>query len=159
MDAGIPSGGARRGETVRIEPAAHGGQCVRAARAFTDGAFIGRFEGTPVAAPTRLSLQTGADTHIEPAADCPLAFLNHACSPNAAFRGRDLHALRPLTAGDEITIDYNCHEADMSAPFDCRCGAQGCLGRIAGWDHLTPAQRAARRDQAAVWLSASGSGS
>lgn len=132
----------------------HGGgeRGVFAAADIRAGAFLGTFDGAPVAAPTRLSLQVGAGLHIEPAADCPLAFLNHSCAPAAAFTGRALHAVRDIPAGAEITIDYTCHEAAMTAPFDCRCGAPGCLGRVAGWATLTPAQREARRGRTASWL-------
>jgi SET domain-containing protein len=35
-----------------------------------------------------------------------LRFLNHAKKPNAEMDGRDLHAARNISAGEEITIDY-----------------------------------------------------
>lgn len=131
---------------------ANGQQGVFARRAFAAGERIGTFEGAIVATPTRLSLQTGAAEHVEPAGNCALRFLNHACNPNAAFTGRELCALCTVPEGSEITIDYTCHEAAMDAPFDCRCGAADCVGRVAGWNALTPAQRATRRTRAASWL-------
>lgn len=36
----------------------------------------------------------------------PLRFANHSPTPNAAFYGRELWALRRIPAGTEITIDY-----------------------------------------------------
>lgn len=139
---------------LAVRPRADGEGGVFALANTPRNAFLGTFLGRETAAPTRLSLQVGADLHIEPAADCPLAFLNHSCAPNAAFRGRDLYAVRDIAADEEITLDYNCHEAAMTAPFECRCGAADCLGRVAGWAALTPAQREARRGRAAPWLDA-----
>lgn len=142
------------GDAFRVGPAAHGGHGVFAARDLAAGERIGRFEGTPVAAPTRFSLQFGPGLHLDPG-DHPLRNLNHACAPTAAFRGRDLHALQAIPAGGEVTIDYNCHEAGMSAPFACACGAPDCVGRVAGWSRLGAMQREARRDRVAAWLTGS----
>lgn len=38
-----------------------------------------------------------------------------------------------------LTIDYNAMELDMSSPFDCRCGADNCRGRVSGFANLPPA--------------------
>ncbi|VGO11543.1 hypothetical protein PDESU_00087 [Pontiella desulfatans] len=35
-----------------------------------------------------------------------LKFLNHSCEPNAEFDGEELHALRAIDPGDEITFHY-----------------------------------------------------
>ncbi len=79
-----------------------------------------------------MSLQFGPREHVEPAEGCPLRFLNHACEPNAAFRGLDLHAVRETPAGVEITIDYNAHEDELAHPFACGCGAENCVGTVRG---------------------------
>lgn len=61
-----------------------------------------------------------------------LRFANHSCRPNAVLRinqGRvELYALRPLAAGEEITLDYGPthHEGRLR----CRCGAPNCIGHI-----------------------------
>jgi SET domain-containing protein len=66
------------------------------------------------------------------ASDDALRFVNHSCRPNAVLRinqGRiELYALRPMAAGEEITIDYGPthHEGRLR----CRCGAAGCAGRL-----------------------------
>ena len=61
-----------------------------------------------------------------------LRFTNHSCRPNAVLRivqGRvELYALRDLTIGEEITIDYG--ETHHGGRLRCRCGAPGCIGRI-----------------------------
>jgi len=106
-------------------------------------------EGDLVARPTRYSLQVDEDLHVDvpaatPPADVrerhPWRFLNHSCAPNAVVRDRAVFALRPIRPGDEITLDYNATEWDMSWPFPCRCGV--CDGaQIAGFRHLDPAAR------------------
>lgn len=141
------------GETVfLVRPRPDGERGVFAARALAAGSFIGRFEGEPVAMPTRLSLQVGANLHIEPAADCPLAFLNHACDPSAVFSGRVLVVRRALAAGAELTIDYTCHEPLLAFPFPCECGSPLCVGTVRGWSRLDAVQRTVRRDRAGSWL-------
>jgi hypothetical protein len=108
-------------------------QGVFAARSIGVGEFIARFEGVESATRTRMSLQFGPGQHIEPAEECPLRFLNHACEPNAAFQGVDLHARRDIPEGGEITIDYNAHEETLSHPFACRCGSPRCVGTVRGF--------------------------
>ena len=67
--------------------------------------------------------------------------MNHACEPNAAIRGRGVAAIRPISAGEEVTFDYNTTEYDMAAPFACRCGSQRCRGQIRGFKHLPSGER------------------
>jgi hypothetical protein len=52
-----------------------------------------------------------------------LRFLNHSCGPNAAFSQFELRAVRPITAGQEITITYgsgtcSCMQVDCGATND-----------------------------------------
>ena len=116
--------------------AAGGGLGVFAPRDFSRGDYIARFEGVETTVRTRMSLQFGPApgpcVHVEPAEDCPLRFLNHACEPNGMFRDRELFAIRPIASGEEITIDYNAHEDELSHPFECRCGSPRCIGMVRG---------------------------
>jgi D-alanine-D-alanine ligase len=57
---------------------------------------------------------------------------NHSCMPNTAFRGLDVIALHPIAQGEELTLDYGAAMNELSEPFDCRCGAPNCRGRIIG---------------------------
>jgi SET domain-containing protein len=55
------------------------------------------------------------------------AFINHSCDPNAFMRavpGRKVafFALRDISPGEEITIDYS----DPDHPEVCHCGAKRC---------------------------------
>jgi uncharacterized protein len=59
-------------------------------------------------------------------------FINHSCQPNCFVRIVRGHiiffALRAITPGEEITMDYvNSYHPDTKR---CRCGAPGCRGTI-----------------------------
>ena len=60
----------------------------------------------------------------------PMRFTNHACTPNARLTIRDgrieFYALRPITPGEEITVNYG--ETHHNGTLACRCGAPGCVG-------------------------------
>jgi hypothetical protein len=81
-------------------------------------------------------------------------FLNHSCAPSTRLDFERLHlvALRPLVAGEELTFNYLTSEWTMAAPFACRCGAAGCLGRIAGFSRLAPAEQEALRPWVSPFL-------
>jgi hypothetical protein len=145
-------------QSVTVEEVLTGGdggqKGVFAARDMAAGARIAPFTGVETRTRSRMSLQFGRDLHVEPAETCLLRFLNHACNPNAVFveNERVLVARRAIRPGEEITIDYTCHEDALAEPFPCRCGAPDCLGMVRGWKHLGPPQRAIRRERAGSWL-------
>lgn len=62
----------------------------------------------------------------------PLRFTNHSCAPNAVLRIRqgrvEIYAMRDLTAGEEITVNYG--QTHHEGKLRCRCGAPGCAGRL-----------------------------
>lgn len=66
-------------------------------------------------------------------ADNPARHANHSCNPSAEMVRRGdrilLVALRDLEPGDEITFDYGYGLSDALA-HPCRCGSEGCPGRI-----------------------------
>ena len=112
------------------------------------GEFLLRVEGALTGSPTRYSVQIDGGRHIDVPVGTSLreqleryrwSFLNHACEPNAAFRGLTLVAMRAIRAGEEITFHYATTECDMAEPFRCRCGSPLCLGEIRGFRHLPPA--------------------
>ena len=61
----------------------------------------------------------------------PTAYINHSCTPNSFSRiaqGRIyFHALRPIEAGEEITLDYT---PSQHPGRPCTCGSPGCRGVI-----------------------------
>ena len=60
----------------------------------------------------------------------PMRYVNHSCAPNArlAIRGGrvEFYALRAISPGDEITVDYG--QTHHDGRLACRCGAAGCAG-------------------------------
>ena len=62
----------------------------------------------------------------------PMRYTNHSCAPNGrlSIRGGrvEFYALRPITAGEEITVDYG--ETHHEGRLVCRCGAPGCVGKL-----------------------------
>ncbi len=126
-----------------------GQSSLRSLRAFAPGDPLAAFRPhTLQAAPTRMTVQMSETEHIELAPSW-LAFINHSCDPNARFDPdvRHLVAERAIAPGDELTFFYPSTEWSMATPFDCRCGAARCLGRIDGAARLDPARLAG------FWLS------
>ncbi|KAG2428452.1 hypothetical protein HXX76_011572 [Chlamydomonas incerta] len=91
-------------------------------------------------------MQTGPTSHIilEPAY---LQNINHSCAPNTFWNATSMQfeALEDVAPGSQLTFFYPSTEWDMETPFDCCCGAAGCLGRIAGAKHLSDEQFARYR--------------
>jgi hypothetical protein len=124
------------------------------------GEVVMEAHGRISARPTRHSVQVGAESHLQlPDEVSPgleperygWRYLNHACEPSAAWRGRTLFLRRPLAPGDEIAFDYNTTEREMATPFRCRCGR--CDGAwVKGFVHLDPAAQALLIPHAAPWL-------
>jgi len=62
------------------------------------------------------------------------AFVNHSCDPNCEsdqIKGRIwIIAVRDITAGEELTYDYNIYDAEPGEDATCRCGAANCRGTM-----------------------------
>ena len=84
------------------------GRGVFARRRFRSDAYIATFEGRRTERDGMHVLwvieDDGSETGIE--GRNALRYLNHSRSPNAEFRGPDLHALRNIQPGQEITFHY-----------------------------------------------------
>ncbi len=57
---------------------------------------------------------------------------NHSCSPNTAYFGLNLLAIKPISTGDELTMDYANLLDEAAETFDCQCGAPGCRKVVSG---------------------------
>lgn len=57
---------------------------------------------------------------------------NHCCEANTAFDGLNVLALRNISIGQELTLDYADFLDENMEPFDCRCGAPSCRRLISG---------------------------
>jgi hypothetical protein len=87
------------------------------------------------------TIQIDRDVHLVPPA--PMRFLNHSCEPNCGIliqRGTDnieIHALRDIAAGEELTLDYETFEEEFEAlTGPCLCRTASCRGRLRGYGFL-----------------------
>lgn len=141
---------------------AHGELRVVALEDFGEGTVIFRLAGIASPLATRHTVQIAADEHLQVPEGTnltqqieryPWQFLNHACRPNTLVRGRDLVALRPIRAFEELSFDYETTEWQLAEPFACRCGE--CGGRrVAGFRFLDREERRLRQRYLAPHLQA-----
>ncbi|HMO62351.1 MAG TPA: SET domain-containing protein-lysine N-methyltransferase [Ferruginibacter sp.] len=57
---------------------------------------------------------------------------NHSCTPNTAYNGLNVIALRNIKKGEELTLDYTAFLDEHMESFQCSCGSANCRGVIAG---------------------------
>jgi len=57
---------------------------------------------------------------------------NHCCDPNTSFDGLNVLAIKNISKGHELTLDYADFLDENMEPFDCQCGSISCRGKIAG---------------------------
>ncbi len=72
----------------------------------------------------------------------PVNFINHSCEPNLGYDGVDaIMALRTISPGEEIRMDYGTYSFSFDHEFTCRCGASWCRGKVTGndWPELVRA--------------------
>jgi hypothetical protein len=112
----------------------HGNSLV-AKTPFKRGDFIMPLMGV-LSVRTYRTIQIEVSSHLE---GTVAAFLNHSCQPTSIVQASTLsvHAAKDLKAGDEITFFYPSTEWDMARPFKCLCGAQDCIGFVAGARYLS----------------------
>ncbi|NOT50884.1 MAG: SET domain-containing protein-lysine N-methyltransferase [Chitinophagaceae bacterium] len=60
---------------------------------------------------------------------------NHSCDPNTAFDGLNVLAVRNISKGEELTLDYTEFLDENMEPFQCQCTAANCRGTIEGIRH------------------------
>ena len=61
----------------------------------------------------------------------PVNFINHSCEPNLGYDGvHAIIALRAISPGEEIRMDYGTYSFSFDHEFTCTCGAWGCRGRV-----------------------------
>jgi hypothetical protein len=137
--------------SVRVAPSTYG-DGVFACQAFKAGQWIGRVYGEvlPGDEGSEYAIDLGEDRLLEPGP--PFRFLNHSCEPNCELlnltdddaRGQEhevyVRAIRPISAGDELTIDYAWH---ADAAIRCGCRSERCRGWIVSEDQLDAVRRRA----------------
>ena len=68
-----------------------------------------------------------------------MVYCNHSCEPNGGWQGQVIFvAMRDISAGEEILIDYAMHFDDDIMQFECNCGTPSCRHQITGRDWQIP---------------------
>lgn len=57
---------------------------------------------------------------------------NHSCDPNTFYEGLNVVALRNISKGEELTLNYATFLDEHMESFNCRCGAANCCGWVTG---------------------------
>ncbi|HWH63837.1 MAG TPA: SET domain-containing protein-lysine N-methyltransferase, partial [Ginsengibacter sp.] len=57
---------------------------------------------------------------------------NHSCDPNTKYSGLNVIATKPITIGEELTLDYTSFLNNEMESFICNCGAGNCKKVIQG---------------------------
>ncbi len=71
--------------------------------------------------------------------DSPVTFGNHSCDANLWMADEvTLTARRRIEPGDEVTVDYALHTADLPWSMPCRCGSPVCRGTVTNEDWRRP---------------------
>jgi hypothetical protein len=104
------------------------GYGVFAAKSFKKGEYIATVHGSKVIYKSHYKGQSnrysdwigvGKDTWIDPVDE--FQYINHSCSPNAGAKGSrvlKVYALRDISVGEELTLDYATIEADGEFIFE-----------------------------------------
>jgi hypothetical protein len=127
------------------------GRLGKGVHAITDlarGEIVMSAWGTVSSVRTRHSIQIDTNSHLT--VDNEMQFVNHSCEPNCGLMIRDgvnsieLHTLRTIAAGEELTIDYATFEDDIRhMTGSCLCGAPACRGQVTGYSELSAERKAA----------------
>jgi uncharacterized protein len=135
----------------------HLGRAVYATKPIATGEVIFQGRGERIPQRTRHSFQIDVDTHV--VVRTPIELMNHSCEPNCGVLVRreamvlEIHALRTIEEGEELTTDYATFEVEiqfMDGP--CLCGSAHCRGRITGYWALPADRRAALGPYIAEYL-------
>jgi cyanophycin synthetase len=122
------------------------GKAAVAARAFRQGDVILKGYGPTTKQRSMHTIQVDRHLHIIPPS--PMRFLNHSCEPNCGLlirsgvREVEVHALRDIEPGEELTLDYETFEETFEAlTGPCLCQTLGCRGSLQGYKALPKDRR------------------
>jgi SET domain-containing protein len=77
-------------------------------------------------------------------------FINHSCEPNLRWQKLGVRvmcqSIRPIAAGEELTLDYNFSSKCPKVP--CRCGSPKCRGLLMSWK--MPGQKLEQKNKEAT---------
>ncbi|MCW7538712.1 SET domain-containing protein-lysine N-methyltransferase [Aquabacterium sp. A7-Y] len=108
------------------------GAGIRAVRGFKRAEMMARVSGQLLSSRRLHTLQINPQSHLFDPYFCGL--LLHSCDPNTRLDmvAFELWALRDISAGEVLTMDYATTEDVLMRQFACRCGAPSCRRWIAG---------------------------
>jgi len=108
------------------------GKGLRANVAFRNDQFVAKLSGVVVSETTLDTIQLTPTLHFADQWFC--RFLLHSCNPNLQIDVEHLHvrALRNISAGEYLTIDYANTDDAVAFQFACHCGAPNCRRWITG---------------------------
>lgn len=85
------------------------------------------------------SLSIDDNLNLLIADDSPTNFGNHSCDANLwMVDAVTLSTKRPIAAGEEVTVDYATHTADIPWSMTCACGSSVCRHVITSDDWKRP---------------------
>ncbi|HCS42432.1 MAG TPA: lysine methyltransferase [Pseudomonas sp.] len=107
---------------------------VMALRDFPRISRICRVSGHILPYRCRHTRQLAQGIHVYDPRFCGL--LNHSCDPNVFLDMSELWlwALKDITKGDQLTMDFAATEDKLQRQFACRYGCPCCRGWIIGYD-------------------------
>lgn len=116
------------------------GAGLRAVRSFDRGQLMARVSGHVVSTRLLHTLQISAAAHLHDPYFAGL--LQHSCDPNVRLdmSSFEVWALRPIAAGELLTMDYATTEDKLTRQFACQCGAPNCRQWVTGAKELPNAQ-------------------
>jgi uncharacterized protein len=80
--------------------------------------------------------------HTTAEVEASMLHLNHSCDPNVGVRGQiTFVAMRDVSPGSELTIDYAMIDGDPSEVMHCSCGTRECRKVVTGNDWRLPELR------------------
>ena len=95
--------------------------------------FTVKDKGDEMAYPNWIGI--GKNKWIDPI--YPNLYWNHSCNPNAGLKGKvSVFAIRNITKGEEITIDYSTIEETDGWEMKCGCGEKNCRKVIKSIQYL-----------------------
>ena len=137
-------------KNVQVKESQTHGRGVFAARNFKKDEFILYIEGEVVETDDPSTFPPDVQNHWFPInkqgqkvkyvlPELPWKYMNHSsCDPNVGIKNnRDIVAMKPIKAGEEIVMDYSTTNID-NWEMECSCGSEKCRGKIVAFDKLDP---------------------
>lgn len=100
---------------------------------FEPGDIVFRFTGVFSADVTLFTLRVNDHLHLHD--PIFMGKILHCCDANCTvdMQTRTFTAVKPIKAGDFVTMDYAETEAHLYRDFECSCGADNCRGFVQGY--------------------------